>query len=236
MMDRPAAVEPVNMILPIAGCSARPGADLAVPGDDGQEAVGEFLVEDLGEGQDGQRGHLGGLDHHGVAHPEGGGDLPDGDHHGPVPRADGADDADGLVVQFGVGFAVVHHDFRVQRGGGGGAEPGGAGADFEAGVGAVQGFALLAGEQAGEFFGGAFDGVGCFEERGAPGLVAQRGPRRLGGRRGGDGLLQVRNGVHGGFADGGAGGGVKDGPGLAGVRGDRGQQGVVSFHGVLHFE
>ncbi len=66
--------------------------------------------------------------------------------------------------------------------------------------------------------------------------MAQRGPRRLGGDRGGDGVLQVLDGVDRGFADRGAGGGVKDGPGLAGVRGDRGQQGVVGFHGVLHIE
>ncbi len=97
------------------GVFGQAGADLAVAGDDGEEALGEFLVEDLDQGQDGQRGYLGGFDHHGVAHPQGGGDLPDGDHHGPVPRADGADDADGPVVQFGVGFAVVDDDFRVQR-------------------------------------------------------------------------------------------------------------------------
>ena len=139
-------------------------------------------------------------------------------------------------MQFGVRFAVVHHRFRFQRGGGGGPEPGGTGADFEAGVGAVEGFALLAGEQPGEFLGGAFDGVGCLEERGGPGVVAQGGPGRLRCSGGFDGALEVLDGVDRGFADDGAGGGVKDGPGFAGVRGDRGQQGVVSFHGLLHFE
>ena len=57
--------------------------------------------------------------------------------------------------------------------------------------GPVQRFALLAGEQVGEFLGGAFDGVGGLEERGGPGVVAQGGPRRLGGRGGGDRPLEV---------------------------------------------
>ena len=167
------------------------------------------------QGQDGQRGVFGGLDHDGVAHPQGRGDLPDGDHHGPVPGPDRADDADGPVVQFGAGFAVVHHGFRVQRGAGGGAEPGGAGADLEAGVRAVERLALLAGEQPGEFLGGAFDGVGGPEQRGGPGVVAQRRPGRLRGCGGGDRRFEVLNGVDRRFADGRAGGGVKDGPGFA---------------------
>ena len=231
MMALPVAVEPVNMILPIAGCPARRGADVAAAGDHGEEALGEFLVEDFDEGQDGQRGVFGGLDHHGVAHPQGRGDLPDGDHHGPVPGADRADDADGPVVQFGAGFAVVHHGFGVQRRGGGGAQPGGAGADLEAGVRAVERLALLAGEQPGEFLGGAFDGVGGLQQRGGPGVVAQRGPGRLRGCGGGDGLLEVLDGVDRGFADRLPGGRVKDRPGLTGHRGDRGEKGVVGFHG-----
>ncbi len=131
------------------GVVGQAGADVAAAGDDREEAFGEFLVEDLDQGQDGQRGVFGGFDHHGVAHPQGGGDLPDGDHHGPVPGADGADDADGPVVQFGAGFAVVHDGFGVQGCGGGGAEPGGAGADFEAGVGAVRGVCPARGRAAG---------------------------------------------------------------------------------------
>ena len=115
-------------------------------------------------------------------------------------------------MQFGAGFAVVHHGFGGQFGGGGGAEPGGAGADLEAGVGAVERFALLAGEQPGEFLGGAFDGVGGLEQRGGPGVVAQGGPRRLRGRGGGDRAFQVLNGVDRGLPDRLAGGGVKDGP------------------------
>ena len=202
MMALPVAVEPVNMILPIAGCSASRAPTSRPPETDGEQALREFLVEDFDQGQDGERGVFGGFDHHGVAHPQGGGELPDGDHHGPVPGADRADDADGPVVQFGAGLAVVHHGFRVQRRGGGRAEPGGAGADLEAGVGAVERLALLAGEQPGEFLGGAFDGVGGPEQRGGAGVVAQRGPGRLRGGRGGDGVLEVLDGVDRGFADG----------------------------------
>ena len=134
-------------------------------------------------------------------------------------------------MQFGAGFAVVHDGFRVQRGAGGGAQPGGAGADLEPCVRAVERLALLAGEQPGEFFGGAFDGVGGPQQGGAPGVVAQRRPGRLGGFGGGNCLLEVLDGVDRRFADDRAGGGVKDGPGFAGVRGDRGQKGIVGFHG-----
>ena len=182
------------------GVSGQGLADVAAAGDRREEAFGEFLVEDFDEGQDGQRGVFGGLDDDGVAHAQGGGELPDGDHHGPVPGADRADDADGPVVQFGAGFAVVHHGFGVQRRAGGDAEPGGAGADLEAGVRAVQRFALLAGEQAGEFLGGAFDGVGGLEQRGGPGVVAQRSPGRLRGGCGGDGGFEVLDGVDRCFA------------------------------------
>ena len=135
-------------------------------------------------------------------------------------------------MQFGVGFAVVHHGFGLEFGGGGGAEPGGAGADFEAGVGAVERLALLAGEQPGEFLGGAFDGVGGLEQRGGPGVVAQSGPRRLCGRGGGDRRFKVFHGVDRGLADRLPGGRVEDGPArLAGHCSNAGKQGVVSFHG-----
>ena len=141
------------MTLPIAGCSASAAPTSRPPDDDGQQAFGQLLVDDGDQGEHAERGVFGRLDHDGVAHPQGRGDLPDGDHHGPVPRADRADDADGPVVQLGVGFAVVHHDFGVQRGGGGGAQPSCARADLESRVRAVQRLALLTGEELGEFFG-----------------------------------------------------------------------------------
>ena len=118
-------------------------------------------------------------------------------------------------MEFGVGFAVVDDHFGFEFGGGGVAEPGGAGADFEAGVGAVEGFALLAGEQLGEFLGGAFDGVGGLEQYGGPGVVAQCGPAGLGGDGRDDGGLEVFNGVDRRLADDAAGGGVKNGPAVS---------------------
>ena len=201
MIALPVAVEPREHDLPDGGMFGQPRPDVAAARDHGQQAVGQFLVDDPGQGQDGQRGVFGGLDHHGVAHAQGGGDLPDGDHHGPVPGADRAHDADGPVVQFGVGFAVVHHSFRIERRGGGSAKPGGAGTDFEAGVGAVERLALLAGEEPGEFFGGAFDGVGCFHERSGPGVVAQGSPGGLRGSGGGDGGFEVLDRVNTCFSD-----------------------------------
>lgn len=96
--------------------------------------------------QHAQRGVFGGLDHYGVAHAQGRGDLPDGDHHGPVPGADRTDDADGPVVDLGVGFAVVDNGFRGHLERGGGAQPSRTGPDLEAGVGSVERFSLLAGE------------------------------------------------------------------------------------------
>ena len=104
-------------------------------------------------------------------------------------------------MQLGVRFAVVHDHLGLEFGGGGGAEPGGAGADLEAGVGAVEGFALLAGEQLGEFLGGAFDGVGGLEQRGGPRVVAQGSPRRLGSLGCGYRSLQVFDGVDRGLAN-----------------------------------
>lgn len=79
---------------------------------------------------------------------------------------------------------------------------------------------MFAGEQAGEFFGGAFDGVCRPEERGGPGVVAQSGPRRLGYLGGGDRAFEVVDRVNRGLADNGARGGVDNGPAFAGGRGD----------------
>ena len=68
-----------------------------------------------------------------------------GQFHGPIAP----DDADGAVVQLGVAFAVVDDDLAARARGGGGAQPRGAGADLEAGVGPVQRLALLARQQLG---------------------------------------------------------------------------------------
>lgn len=122
-------------------------------------------------------------------------------------------------MQFGAGLAVIDEGFGLQRCAGRGAQPGRAGAHFEAGVRAVQRFALLAGKQLGEFLCVGLDGVGCFQECCGPGLVPKRCPCRLGGQGIVDGVLKVRDGVDGCFADGFACGGVEDGPGGDGVLG-----------------
>ena len=148
------------MSLSMSGWPDRRAPDVAAAGDGGEDAVGEHLVEHLDQGQHAQRRVLRRLDHDGVAHAQRRGDLPDRDHHRPVPRADRADHADGPVVQLGVGLAVVDDGLAGQRGGRGGAEPGRAGADLEAGVRAVERLALLPGEQLGERLGGRLDRVG----------------------------------------------------------------------------
>src|SRR5690606_37270422 len=104
----------------------------------------------------------------------------DADHHRPVPRADRTDDAEGPVVELGGGAAVVvDEDLGLEEEGGGRAQPGGTGADLEAGVGAVERLALLAGEELGEGLGVGLDGVGRAAEQLAALLVAAGGPLRL---------------------------------------------------------
>ena len=131
-------------------------------------------------------------------------------------------------MQFGAGLAVVHDSFRFQGERGCGAQPRSARTDFEAGVGAVEGFALLAGEQPGEFLGGAFDGVGCFEEDGGPARVTECRPCRLGCHGGGDCLLKVFEVVNGGLAHRFACCRVEDGLGRTGRGSDRGQKRIVA--------
>ena len=188
-------------------------ADVAAAGDHVQHVGRQHRVEHVRQRQHGQRGVLGGLHDHGVAHPQRRGELPDGDHHRPVPRPDRADDAEGPVVQLGAAALVVDQDLRLELEGRGGAQPGRARADLEAGVGAVQRLALLAGEQHRERLGACLDGVGGFQERGGPGLVAQGSPCRLSGPGCVDGVLEVCDCVYRCFADRLSGGRVEDGAG-----------------------
>jgi hypothetical protein len=104
---------------------------------------------------------------------------------------------------------AIHHCFRIQRRGGGGAEPGGTAAYLKAGDRAVQRLALLPGEQVSEPFSGAFHGVGGPQERGGPRLVPQRGPRRLCRSGAFDGNFEVFKGMRRGFPHGFAGRRVK---------------------------
>ena len=79
-------------------------ADFAVAGDDIDDAFGDAsFLADFGEEEGGEGGEFGGFEDDGVAHGEGGGDLPTQHEEGEVPGDDLAADADGLVVgEFGV--------------------------------------------------------------------------------------------------------------------------------------
>jgi hypothetical protein len=95
---------------------------------------------------------------------------------------------------------------------------------------------LLAGEQLGELFGAAFDGVGRLEERGRPGVVAQGSPGGLGCLRVGNGLFEVLEAVDGCFTHRFSCGRIKDGPAGPGRGGDGREKGIVGFQELLHFE
>src|SRR5690606_2086685 len=120
-------------------------------------------------------------------------------------------------------------DLGLEEEGGGRAQPGGTGADLEAGVGAVERLALLAGEELGEGLGVGLDGVGRAAEQLAALLVAAGGPLRLDptGRR--DGGVEVRGGVLGRVADELTGGRVEDLPTTGGD--DGGEQPLVAQRG-----
>ena len=176
------------------------------------------------QGQHGQRGVFAGLHHHGVAHAQGRGQLPDA-------RSSSASSTGrwrrrrrrgGSAVSASVG-SVVHEHLGLEVEGRRGAQPGGAGPDLEAGVGPVQRLALLAREQLGQRLGVGLDGVGGPVQQGAACLVAQCVPFRLRRTGGGDGGLKVRDLVFRCAAHQFAGGRVEDfAP--AGGRLDGGQQ------------
>ncbi|MCY1518122.1 hypothetical protein D9M68_528300 [compost metagenome] len=58
-------------------------------------------MDDARQFQLGQRGHFGGLEHHGAAGGQGRGQFPGGGHHGEVPRHDQPHHTDGLTAQAG---------------------------------------------------------------------------------------------------------------------------------------
>ena len=80
---------------------------LVVRGDDVQHARRQDRVQELDRPQGRQRGIGRGLDHHGIAGAQSRQDVPDRDHHRPVPRCDRGDDAKGLAVQFHPAGVVV---------------------------------------------------------------------------------------------------------------------------------
>ena len=96
---RPTSVEPVKAILSTPGCSTSaapvapsPVTTLSTPG--GRPAS----CSEFGEQQRGERGELGGLQHHRVAERERRRDLPGQHQQRKIPRNDLADDADRAVV------------------------------------------------------------------------------------------------------------------------------------------
>ena len=99
MIRCPTAVEPVKQTLRTAGwVTNRSPTTEPLPGDDGEDALGEPGLEgELAEPHRGQRGQLGGLEHDGVAGRQGRGEAPAGDRHREVPRHDDPDDAERLL-------------------------------------------------------------------------------------------------------------------------------------------
>jgi hypothetical protein len=141
-------------------------------------------------------------------------------------------------VQFRVGVAVVEHGAARELGGGGGAQPGRAGAHLEAGACAVERLALLAGQQLGQRLGRRLDRVGRAQQEVDALGVGAGGPRRLRGAGSDDGGVEVLGGPVGDPAHDLARRRVEDLPAV-GV-GDAGQQAVVrgrlrrGGHGLGH--
>ncbi|KQR97123.1 hypothetical protein ASG00_12700 [Microbacterium sp. Leaf351] len=201
--------------------------DFAVTGHPDQDVGRQHVVEHREQGEHAQRRVLAGLHHHGVAHAQRPGDLPDSDHDRPVPRADRGDDAEGPVVQLGVGPAVVDDHLRLERGVGGRTQPRGGGADLEPRVGPVERLSLLARQQPGERLGMSIDGIGgAMQQLGAL-LVAARLPGGLCGAGGRDRSVQVCDGQLGGAGDRAARRGIHDLAPLAGGGLDTGDEHVV---------
>ena len=135
-------------------------ADLATARDRDKDVSREHLVQHADEGQHAERCELRRLDDDGVAHSQARRDLPDGDHHRPVPRPDRADHAHGAVGQLRVRLAVIDDDLRLKRSRRRRAQPSRARADLEPGVGPVERLALLAREQRGQRLGIRVHSVG----------------------------------------------------------------------------
>ena len=89
------------------------GADIAIALHDVEEAVRQAgLGVDLGERQRGERGVLGRLEHHRVAHGERRRGLPAGALDRIVPRADADADAERLAARVGEGAAEIDDSRR----------------------------------------------------------------------------------------------------------------------------
>ena len=127
-------------------------ANLTGAADDLENTLRQHGVHDLEQAQYGERCVLGGLDDDRVAHTQRRRNLPDGDHHRPVPRANSTNYTEWAVVDGG-GDVIINRGVIGVLEGGGGIQPRRAGANLEAGVRAVERLTLLTGEQLHERFG-----------------------------------------------------------------------------------
>src|SRR5699024_6315949 len=127
-------------------------ADIATAGDNIEHAFWQNGVNDLDQGKNGEWGVLGWLEHHGVTHAQGCGELPDRNHHWPVPRANRADHAERTVVDPCGGLTIFNNG--VVRGVKAccHAQPGRTCANLKACDGAVEWLARLTGEQFSQWF------------------------------------------------------------------------------------
>ncbi len=146
----PVAMDPVNITLSISGWE-----DSAAP------SSPQRGIDNVHERRDRQRSVFAGFDHHGVSRAKRRRQLPDRDHHGPVPRPDGSHDAERFVDQFAVLLLIGDEHLRLHRKGGGRAQPGSACSDLECCIGAVDDrLALLARQELGQRVRVCLDGIG----------------------------------------------------------------------------
>ena len=109
-MSLPTSVDPVNATLSTSSwaASAAPGG-LAEAGHHVHHTVGDSgLGDQPGQPQRGQRGLLGGLEHHGVPGRQRRGQLPRGHQQREVPRDDLPDHADRLAQRIGMEVGARH--------------------------------------------------------------------------------------------------------------------------------
>ena len=214
----------------------RPHA-LAPAADDVDDAAGEQLAGELRQAQGGERGLLGGLEHHRIAGGEHWGHLPSRHHQRIVPGGDTAHHTDGVAADHaGVPLDVLPRQRPLQAAGSAGEEAEAVHYRRQLVIEHRQiGFAAVEGFEGRELLGVALDGIGQAQQQGT---AARRG----GAAPLGEGALgAVHRPVHlleRGFRHGGyelPGGRVEDGLGLA-VTGDEltvDQKLGREFHGCI---
>ena len=133
-------------------------AEIVGVGNDVQHALGEDVLDQFGEFQRRQRRGRRGFHHQRVAGEQGRRQFEAEDQQRIVPGNDGADDAERTAMGFDAAVAAVLDHFHRQVERGEIAEEGGHAHDFAGGVG--ERFALFAGQDARQFVGIGFDGIG----------------------------------------------------------------------------